>query len=276
MITKPCAKINLGLNVVGVRPDGYHDIETVFYPVPVYDMIEMCKMDDSFTSAYRADIKTTGATVDCDDQKNLVVKAYNLLADDYKLPRMHIHLYKNIPMQAGMGGGSADCAYAITLLNRQYGLGLSLDEMRRYAARLGADCAFFINPQPSYADGIGDRLRPADVSLSGYHIAVVKPPVAVSTALAYAKIAPAHPAICCREVVKQPVETWKDNLSNDFEKPIFDIYPELAAIKQHLYDRGAVFAMMSGSGSAMFGIFDRIPDQLANDFPDCRTITEQL
>src|SRR5574344_1123533 len=135
MITKPCAKIHLDLNVVGVRPDGYHDIETVFYHVPVYDMIEMCEMDDSFTSAYRADIKTTGATVDCDDQKNLVVKAYNLLADDYKLPRMHIHLYKNIPMQAGMGGGSADCAYAITLFNRQYGLGLSLDEMRRYAAR---------------------------------------------------------------------------------------------------------------------------------------------
>ncbi len=276
MIAKPCAKINLGLNVVGVRPDGYHDIETVFYPIPVYDMIEINEMDHEFISAYNSDIKISGASVDCDEQKNLIIKAYNLISKDYPLPRVHIHLYKNIPMQAGMGGGSSDCAFAITLLNAQFGLGLSTNKMKEYAARLGADCAFFIESAPAYAEGIGERLSPVDISLSGNYIVIVKPPVAVSTALAYSRITPAHPAVCCRDAIKQPVSTWKDSLCNDFEKPIFEIYPELAQIKQHLYDMGAYLAMMTGSGSAIFGLFSQSPVGIEKKIPDCRIIVEQL
>ncbi|WP_036877202.1 4-(cytidine 5'-diphospho)-2-C-methyl-D-erythritol kinase [Xylanibacter oryzae] len=276
MITRPCAKINFGLNIVGIRPDGYHNIETIFYPVPIYDDIEITEMDPLFTSLRNADLKITGTSVDCDEQKNLVIKAYNLLSADFNIPRIHIHLYKNIPMQAGMGGGSADCAYAIKLLNRQFDLGLTSIQMKKYAAKLGADCAFFIDSVPSYATGIGDILSPINVNFNGYSIVVVKPPVAVSTAQAYSKIIPASPTISCIDAVKQPVETWHKLLSNDFEKPIFAEHPEIAYIKKHLYDLGAVFSMMSGSGSAVFGIFKKMPSDISKEFSNCITITEVL
>ncbi len=276
MIIRPCAKINLGLNIVGVRTDGYHNIETIFYPVPIYDNIEIIEMDSKYTSFNNADLKITGASVDCDEQKNLVIKAYNLLSVDYKLPRIHIHLHKYIPMQAGMGGGSADCAYTISLLNKQFNLGLTSTQMKKYAAKLGADCAFFIDSIPSYATGIGDILLPVNVNLKGYNIVVVKPPVAVSTAQAYSKIIPECPSISCVDAVKQPIENWHKLLSNDFERPIFAEHPEIAYIKDHLYDLGAIFSMMSGSGSAIFGIFKNVPSNIAKEFPDCITIKELL
>ena len=269
MITFPCAKINLGLNIVSKRPDGYHNLETVFYPISLTDALEIKYMDEKFPSESPCDLKITGNDVDCNEEDNLVIKAYQLLAADFQLPRVHAHLVKRIPTQAGLGGGSSDAAYMIRLLDERFRLNIGIPEMERYAAKLGADCAFFITADPSYAEGIGDVLMPADVpgaGLGGYYLAVVKPSVAVSTRDAYAAIVPKTPAKCCRDIVRQPIETWKDELVNDFEAPIFAMHPELAAIKQSLYDAGAVYAAMSGSGSALFGIFREQPTGLEKEF----------
>lgn len=269
MITFPCAKINLGLYIVSKRPDGYHNLETVFYPIPLTDALEIKYMDEKFPSESPCDLKITGNDVDCNEEDNLVIKAYQLLAADFQLPRVHAHLVKRIPTQAGLGGGSSDAAYMIRLLDERFRLNIGIPEMERYAAKLGADCAFFITADPSYAEGIGDVLMPADVpgaGLGGYYLAVVKPSVAVSTRDAYAAIVPKTPTKCCRDIVRQPIETWKDELVNDFEAPIFAMHPELAAIKQSLYDAGAVYAAMSGSGSALFGIFREQPTGLEKEF----------
>lgn len=269
MITFPCAKINLGLNIVSKRPDGYHNLETVFYPIPLTDALEIKYMDEKFPSESPCDLKITGNDVDCNEEDNLVIKAYQLLAADFQLSRVHAHLVKRIPTQAGLGGGSSDAAYMIRLLDERFRLNIGIPEMERYAAKLGADCAFFITADPSYAEGIGDVLMPVDVpgaGLGGYYLAVVKPSVAVSTRDAYAAIVPKTPAKCCRDIVRQPIETWKDELVNDFEAPIFAMHPELATIKQSLYDAGAVYAAMSGSGSALFGIFREQPTGLEKEF----------
>ncbi len=276
MITFPCAKINLGLNIVSKREDGYHNLETVFYPIPLTDALEIKRMDEEFPSEVACDLKVTGNAVECDEQKNLVVKAYNLLAADYELPRIHTHLVKRIPSQAGLGGGSADAAYMIRLLDERFRLNIGNPEMERYAAKLGADCAFFITADPedggsaSYAEGIGDVLMPVSVpndNLHGKYIVVVKRgDIAVSTKEAYAAITPKKPAKCCRDIVRQPIDTWKEELVNDFEAPIFAMHPELAEIKQKLYDLGAAYAAMSGSGSAIFGIFKHKPAHIEEQF----------
>ena len=261
MITFPCAKINLGLNIISKRDDGYHNLETVFYPIPLHDALEIKRMDDHFPSDVGCDLKVTGNGVDCYEQSNLVVKAYNLLAKDYDIPRVHAHLFKQIPSQAGLGGGSSDAAFMIRLLDERFRLNIGIAEMERYAAKLGADCAFFITSEPSFATGIGDILAPADGphgNLHGYYIAIIKPNVAVSTRDAYQQITPKKPAKSCRDIVRQPIETWKAELINDFEGPIFRQHPILSDIKQRLYDIGAVYAQMSGSGSAIFGIFKKM------------------
>ena len=256
MTTHPIAKINLGLNVVERRPDGYHNLETVFYPVRISDALEVHPMDDDFPSATDCDLKVTNIVIDGDEQRNLVVRAYNLLKQDFpQLPRVHAHLYKAIPTQAGMGGGSSDCAYMLRLLNEQFRLGLTTDQLVGYAARLGADCAFFIESRPAYAEGIGELLHPISLNLSGWHIAIVRPDIPVSTREAFSLVTPAKPAVNCREVVMQPVERWRDLLVNDFEQSVFTLHPEIGAIKQQLYDLGAVYAAMSGSGSSLFGLF---------------------
>lgn len=269
MIVFPCAKINLGLNIVSKREDGYHNLETVFYPIPLYDALEIKYMDEKFPSDTACDLKVTGNAVDCDEQKNLVVKAYHILAADYQLQRIHTHLYKHIPSQAGLGGGSSDAAFMIRLLDERFRLNIGNPEMERYAARLGADCAFFIEAEPAYAEGIGDVLMPADGpdgNLHGYYLCVVKPDVAVSTKEAYSAITPKKPAKSCRDIVRQPIETWKEELINDFEEPIFKMHPELEAIKQKLYDQGAIYASMSGSGSALYGIFKKEPKGIEEQF----------
>ena len=237
MITFPCAKINLGLNIVSKRKDGYHNLETVFYPIPLTDALEIKLMGDEFPSDVPCDLKITGNAMDCDEQNNLVVKAYNLLAADFRIPRIHAHLVKRIPSQAGLGGGSADAAFMIRLLDERFRLNIGNPEMERYAAKLGADCAYFISADPEdgdtacYAEGIGEELMPVSGpgdNLRGYHLVVVKrDDIAVST--------------------------------KDFEAPIFKMHPELAEIKQKLYNLGAVYAAMSGSGSAIFGIFKHKP-----------------
>ena len=256
MITFPIAKINLGLNVVEKRPDGYHNLETVFYPVQIKDALEVFEMAPNFPSPFDCDLKVTNIHIEGDEQKNLVVRAYQLLKQDFPtLPRIHVHVYKGIPTQAGMGGGSSDCGYMITLLNEMFHLGLSEQQMIAYAARLGADCAFFISSRPAYAEGIGEKLQPIDLDLSGWYLAIVRPAIPVSTKEAFSLIHPHHPAKNCRDVVMQPVETWHDALVNDFEQSVFALHPEIGAIKDLLYEMGAVYAAMSGSGSSLYGLF---------------------
>ena len=275
MITFPIAKINLGLNVVERRPDGYHNLETVFYPVAIKDALEVFPMNEGFPSDVDCDLKVTNIHIGGDEQRNLIVRAYQMLKQDYPaLPRIHAHLYKGIPTQAGMGGGSSDCGFMITLLNEQFQLGLSRQQMIDYAARLGADCAFFIVNEPCYAEGIGEKLQPIALDLSGWHLAVVRPDIPVSTKEAFSLIVPQHPARNCRDIVMQPVETWRDSLTNDFERSVFAIHPELGKVKEQLYTQGAVYAAMSGSGSSLFGLF-REPISL-NAFQSEGTFTAML
>lgn len=260
MITYPIAKINLGLNVVEKRADGYHNLQTVFYPVPLMDALEVTPMAQGFPSNVDCDLKVTNIAIEGDEQRNLVVRAYQLLKQDYPtLPRIHAHLWKGIPTQAGMGGGSSDCAYMIRLLNEQFELQLSDKQMMRYAARLGADCAFFILSKPCYAEGIGEQLEPIDLDLSGWYIGVVRPNIPVPTKEAFSRIKPHYPKQCCKDIVRQPVETWREALINDFEESVFALHPEIGVIKAKLYDMGATYAAMSGSGSALFGLFKEEP-----------------
>lgn len=279
MITFPCAKINLGLNIVSRRDDGYHNLETVFYPIPLHDALEIRTMDERFPSSTPCDLKVTGDAIDCESEDNLVTRAYRLLAQDYVLPRVHAHLYKKIPSQAGLGGGSSDAAHMIRLLDERYRLNIGNSEMERYAARLGADCAFFIAAEPAYATGIGTELSPVSnpqLDLSGYSLIVVKPDVAVSTRDAYRSITPRHPEKCCRDIVRQPIATWRDELTNDFEAPVFAQYPELSDIKRRLYSLGAAYAQMSGSGSALFGLFQTLPHDADRQFAGCKVYTMAL
>lgn len=279
MLAFPCCKINLGLNVVERRPDGYHNIETVFFPIPLCDALEIDDMNDAFPATERYDLQLVGHAIEGRESDNLVVRAYQLLAENYPLPRIHIHLCKRIPSQAGLGGGSSDAASMLRLLSEHCRLGLSTDEMRRYAARLGADCPFFVEAKPVFATGIGDRLIPADSladRLKGYYAVIVKPDIAVSTADAYRAITPRRPAKSCCTTVQQPIGTWRDELSNDFEQPAFAAHPRLADIRQRLYRLGAAYAQMSGSGSALFGIFVNEPAQIAESFPDDFTFVCRL
>lgn len=275
----PCAKINLGLNIVSKRPDGYHNLETVFYPIPLTDGLEIKSMDQDFPSEVPCDLKITGNAVDCNESQNLVVKAYDLIANDFDIPRVHAHLYKKIPSQAGLGGGSSDGAFMIRLLDERFHLNIGVAEMERYAAKLGADSAFFITATPAYATGIGNLLEPIDDScgcLTGYHVVIVKPDIAVSTRDAYRMIMPKRPSKSCRTILQQPIETWKNELINDFEPPVFSRHPELRNIKEHLYSLGADYAQMSGSGSALFGIFKEQPRGIEDTFKEHFTFMAQL
>lgn len=281
MIDFPCAKINLGLNITEKRADGYHNLETVFFPIPICDALEIKTMDERFPSNVACDLKVTGNNVCCNENDNLIVKAYNMIAADFDIPRVHAHLYKNIPSEAGLGGGSSDAAYMIRLLDQRFRINIGNAEMEKYAARLGADCPFFITAEPSYAEGIGEILSPVNITdnnLEGYSLVVVKPQIAVSTKEAFSSITPRKPLMCCREIVAQPIETWKDALCNDFEESVFGIYPQLNDIKNRIYTLGAAYAQMSGSGSSLFGIFksDVGEQSIKNEFADCRTFVIKL
>lgn len=266
MIIFPIAKVNLGLNVVERRPDGYHNLQTVFYPVGIQDALEIFPMAEDFPSEVDCDIKVSNIPIEGDEQRNLVVRAYQLLKQDFpNLPRLHVHLYKGIPTQAGMGGGSSDASAMLRLLNTSFQLNLSDEKLISYASKLGADCAIFILNRPAYAEGIGEKLYPMDIDLSGWYMAVVRPDIPVPTKEAFARIKPHFPQKCCRDIVMQPVETWKEELVNDFEESVFALHPELAAIKERLYQLGATYAAMSGSGSALFGLF-RHPIDLRSSF----------
>lgn len=252
MITFPNIKINLGLSITGKRPDGYHNLETVFYPVALEDALEIRTNPEA---QQKFTLHQHGMEIAGNPENNLVVKAYLLLDKEFHLPPVEIHLYKHIPSGAGLGGGSSDAAFMLKLLNEHYNLQLSDNQLEDYAATLGADCAFFIKNTPTYAEGIGNIFSPIELSLKGYRIMIVKPDVFVSTREAFANIRPHRPEYPVREVIRRPVAEWKDTLINDFEASVFPQYPVIGEIKEELYHQGAIYASMSGSGSSVFGLF---------------------
>ena len=267
MITFPNAKINLGLNIVEKRPDGYHNLETIFYPINLQDALEVTRRENN-DKEYTLHI--SGSPLEGEPEDNLVVQAYKLLKKDYPgLLPVDIHMYKHIPAGAGLGGGASDAACMIKLLNDKFSLGLSTERMEEYAVKLGADCAFFIRNKPVFATGIGNLFEPVELSLKGYHIILIKPDIFVSTRDAFAEIKPVRPAVSLKEIVKQPMETWKNSMKNDFEDSVFKKFPEIAAIKDELYDLGAVYAAMSGSGSSVYGIFKAPIENVEDKFCGC-------
>ena len=266
MITYPNAKINLGLNIVEKRPDGYHNLETVFYPINLQDALEvnLLEGEEEFS------LKVSGVPIEGEPENNLVVKAYRLRKKDYpEMPAIDIHMYKHIPTGAGLGGGSADAAFMIKLLNDKFKLNLSIEKMEEYAAILGADCAFFIQNKPVFATGIGNIFEPIQLSLKGYYLVLVKPDIFVSTKDAFAHIIPTQPTQSLKEIIRMPVETWRATMKNDFEDSVFQKFPEIAAIKDKLYDLGAVYASMSGSGSSVYGIFREQVEFVDEIFSGC-------
>ncbi|MBO5795394.1 MAG: 4-(cytidine 5'-diphospho)-2-C-methyl-D-erythritol kinase [Bacteroides sp.] len=252
MITFPNAKINLGLNIVEKRPDGYHNLETIFYPIPLQDALEITPWEGG-ERKYK--LAQSGIQIAGDDENNLVIKAYKLLDSLYNLPPIEINLLKHIPSGAGLGGGSADAAFMLCMLNQHFQLNIPNNQLEVYAAQLGADCAFFVENKPTFAEGIGNIFSPIELSLKGYKLLLVKPDIFVSTRDAFAQIKPKRPTISLKEVAKMPVEAWKTYMVNDFEESVFPQFPAIADIKAKLYDMGAIYASMSGSGSSVFALF---------------------
>ena len=246
MITFPNAKINLGLHVKEKRRDGYHELETAFYPIGIYDALELVPGKE--TQMHISGLEVEG--------ENLCMSAYRALKQDFNLTDVEIYLHKNIPMGAGLGGGSADAAFFLNMLNKEANLGLSKSDLHNYARRLGADCSFFIQNKPCLAYGIGDVLQALDLDLSAYQIQVVYPGIAIPTAEAYAGVDIGQAEIPLEEVLRHPVEDWKYLLKNDFEKSVFKRHPILKQTKSELYAQGALYASMSGSGSALYGLFN--------------------
>ncbi|MEO5571960.1 MAG: 4-(cytidine 5'-diphospho)-2-C-methyl-D-erythritol kinase [Bacteroidia bacterium] len=278
MVCFPNSKINLGLNIVEKRSDGYHNIETIFYPVQWCDVLEVGSWKSEVGSfpiqsgqeilEEKINFSGSGLDVDGDSKNNLCVKAYELLKKDFQLPIIKMHLHKIIPMGAGLGGGSSDAAFTLKLLNELFALKLRHDSLKDYANQIGSDCAFFIDDVPAYASGRGEVLEKINLSLKGYFILIVKPEVHISTVEAYKMIKPQLREKSLKKIIQQPITDWKNLLKNDFEKSVFEKYPVIAEIKNNMYHQGAVYASMSGSGSAVYGIFDkRIFDK--NVFKDC-------
>ena len=256
MVSFPNCKINLGLRILRKRADGYHDLSTVFYPLPLKDVLEMVHSPAPAFTSY-------GIPIPGDD--NICEKAYQLLKADFPtLPELHIHLYKNIPIGAGLGGGSADGAFTLLALNRQFHLGLDTPRLLDYAAKLGSDCPFFILNTPCLGGGRGEKLEPIPLDLNAYRFVLVNPGIHISTARAFALCTPREEDTSLRDIVGSPVPTWREHLYNDFEEPIFQLHPELRSIKETLYAEGAVYASLTGSGSSFYGIFKKawIPDSL--------------
>lgn len=252
MIVFPNCKINLGLNILCKRDDGFHDLETVFFPVGLYDVLEILPATGNLSK-----FAVTGILPGSPDD-NLCVKAYHLLKKEYpQLPEINMHLHKAIPLGAGLGGGSADAAFMLRLLDTKFNCNIPVHKMREYALQLGSDCPFFLINVPCLATSRGEILEPVNLSLSGYKILLVNAGIHINTGETFKQIIPAIPAKKIKEIIQQPIESWKTELVNDFEKIIFKNYPEVKKIKEGLYENGAVYASMSGSGSTVYGIFKK-------------------
>ena len=258
MTTHPNCKINLGLQVTTRRADGYHELQTIFLPVPLCDTL-------TIATAEHFEFTGSGIAIDCPDEQNICVKAYRLMqAEHPHIEPVHIHLDKHIPFGAGLGGGSSDAAHTLMMLNELFNLGHTNVQLCDMAAQLGADCPFFVINQPCFATGIGDQLKPLNIQAfnnSNIQTILLKPPVSVSTADAYRGIVPHRSDTDLCKAIQQPFETWRDTIVNDFEATVFKKYPIIGDLKQTLYNSGAVYASMSGSGSAVFGLFKELPNE---------------
>lgn len=259
MVIFPNAKINLGLRVISKREDGYHNLDTVFYPLPFHDALEIItnpNADSPFVI-----FSHTGKMIPGDDHNNLCIKALEMLRIDFpQIPPVLIHLQKNIPMGAGMGGGSSDGAFMLRLLNEKYKLGINNEQLKQYALKLGSDCPFFIENIPVSATGRGEIMKPISLDLSQRSILIVSPGIHISTSDAFSNITLSEQTVTCEEIVKLPIEHWRSLLVNDFENTVFPKHPELSEIKEQLYDIGALYASMTGTGSTLFGIFEQRPN----------------
>jgi len=262
MICFPNAKINLGLNIVSKREDGYHDLETVFYPIGIKDALEIIPSKADCDSFFESGMKTGALPVD-----NLVIKALCLMRENYEIPPLEIHLLKKIPFGAGIGGGSADATFMLKLLNDMFDLGINDEGLANLALQLGADCPFFIYNRPMFAQGVGERLEDISLTLDSYYLVLVKPDIHIPTRDAFASIAPRHPDISLRDIIKFPVSEWCGRMHNDFENSIFPKYSGVRDIKDKLYNLGALYASMSGSGSSVYGIFNEEPVGIDSEFP---------
>jgi 4-diphosphocytidyl-2-C-methyl-D-erythritol kinase len=265
MIKFPNCKINIGLNILSKRADGYHNLQTVFYPVSLKDVLEIIENNGE---KKHIGFSSSGFIIDGNTENNLCVKAARLLQKDFpQLPDLKIHLHKNIPMGAGLGGGSADAAYTLLMINEKFNLNLSREQLIGYALRLGSDCPFFIINQPCFATGRGEIMEAVQLNLSSYKILIVNPGIHVNTGAAFSSLVLSGTKNDLKQMLSAPIENWKDNIINDFENPVFTLYPEIAAIKQILYNNAAVYASMSGSGSTVYGIFPREHQPYIN-FPE--------
>jgi 4-diphosphocytidyl-2-C-methyl-D-erythritol kinase len=255
MIQFPTCKINLGLSVISRREDGFHNLETIFYPVPLNDALEIIPAPDGVFQ-----FRITGLDIPGGIEDNLCVKAFRSLQPDFGLPAVKMHLHKAIPMGSGLGGGSSDGAFTLKILNELFALGMDKEQLKNRARGLGSDCAFFMENHPQYAFEKGEQLEPISIDLSGFYLVLIIPGIHVATAAAYRLVTPQMPEHPVKEVIQLPVEDWKDRLLNDFEKPVINKHPLIGVIKNRLYDEGAVYAAMSGSGSAVYGLFTEQPD----------------
>ena len=255
MIVFPNCKINLGLYILRKRADGFHDLETVFYPLPLQDALEIIQNP---SPAAPVEFTTSGLVIDSSMEANICVRAYRLLKNDFPdLPSIKMHLHKVLPAGAGLGGGSSDGAFTLRLLNKRFDLGLNEEQLIKYALQLGSDCPFFIRNKPCLATGRGENLEEIGIDLSSYKIVLINPGVHIPTGHAFSKCIPSDQRTGIRETVNRPVEEWKNGLKNDFEETVFAQYPEIKIIKERLYDLGATYASMSGSGSSVYGIFEK-------------------
>jgi 4-diphosphocytidyl-2-C-methyl-D-erythritol kinase len=258
MVIFPNCKINLGLHIIRKRTDGFHNLETVFYPLQLKDALEIIRADQTIGSIPEISFTASGLPIEGESSNNLCIKAYHLLKKDFPgLLKFKMHLHKVIPMGAGLGGGSADGAFALQLFNQLGNLGLSQEQLLDYALQLGSDCPFFINNKPCFATSRGEQMKELDLNLSGYRFVIVNPGIHISTAWAFAHIHPATPERQLTDIVTLPVTEWKNLLSNDFEAPVLQAYPELQQIKDQFYQTGALYASMSGSGSTFYGIYEK-------------------
>jgi 4-diphosphocytidyl-2-C-methyl-D-erythritol kinase len=249
MLSFPNCKINLGLNIIRKREDGFHDLETIFLPIPLTDVLEIIPSD-------KTEFTITGLPISGND--NLCIKAYNLLKKDFSdLPAIKMRLHKVIPMGAGLGGGSSDAAFTLQLLNEKFTLNLKTEQLLDHALQLGSDGPFFIINKPCFATGRGEILQHINIDLTNYKILIVNPGIHIGTKWAFSKISPQERKTSIQEIARQPIETWKEQLQNDFEVPVFAEYPEIQKIKSDLYELGAAYVSLSGSGSSVYGIFSK-------------------
>ena len=262
MVLFPNAKINIGLNILRKRDDGYHDIETLFYPIGLKDALEYVE-----NGGNGVNFVGSGLNLDIDPEQNIVVKAYRLLQEENVLPGLDIHLHKVIPFGAGLGGGSSDAAFFLKSLNDHFELNIPVDKIKSLAERLGADCSFFLDNRAAYATGTGENLEPMEFFLKGQYLVLVKPPFGINTKAAYSGVVPSEYPFNFKEIICKPISNWEGRIKNDFEVTLLVKFPELAYLKNRLSDMGAVYAFMSGSGSSVYGIFDQKPVVNPDDFP---------